>query len=127
MDDVIPMIGQKKPEYPDVELPAVFSVALFFINHKREMRTISFNCPPGVYPNPEWMPTLIKEATREGARALKLETKDLSWRPLSANEFVQVTTRNTAMRANGGAYKDPYEAGLELDKEETAEDDNNSN
>jgi len=125
MNDDIPIIGQKKPELPSIEGNMLFSVALLFVNFKKEVRAISFNCPPGVYPNPDWAPTLIAEATREGLRALKLETKDLSWRMPTPTEFVQISTRNPHAQA-ALKYAEPYTVQLEVDKEETPND-NDSN
>jgi hypothetical protein len=121
MNDDIPIIGQKEPELPEVEGNFLFSVALLFINHSKEVRAISFNCPPGVYPNPEWAPTLIAEASREGLRALKLETKDLSWRKPTPTEFVQISTRNPKAQAKL-KYAEPFSVQLEVDKEETPSD-----
>lgn len=119
-DNITPLIGIKTPSLPELEAPLLFSVALLFINHQKDVRAISFNCPPGVYPNPEWAPSLVKEASREGLRALKLETKDLSWRAPTPTEFVQISTRNPNAQASL-KYKEPFSVSLEVDEEATTD------
>ncbi len=86
------LIGLEKPLKVSLEVPAVFNVTLFFINHEREYTTVNFALPPGVYPNPEWLEDTIKDAYRQSLKALVASTKNLSWRKCSTQEFVRATS-----------------------------------
>ena len=100
-----------------IEVAALFSAMLYFVcPNTKETKRMMFDLPPGVHPNPEWLPKLIKETQREAIKALKLDTKDLSWRLPTPNEFVQLTTGNTALNVEK-KWAEPYEGGVILEEE----------
>jgi len=123
-DNEIPIIGAKKKRELQLEIPALFVLQLFFINHSGEGTKMEFSLPPGVYPNARWLETLVKDATRNALKTLKLSTKDLSWRKPTPAEFL----RMTAGPASEG-YKveskwlEPYSNPMEIDLPEVEEAD----
>lgn len=120
----VPVIQKKDPNALHVEAPILFQATLVFVNHQGQATTMSFACPPGLYPNPEYIVTLVKEAQREGLKALKLQSKDLSWRLPSPTEFVRITSQNPNLQAQS-KYAEPFT--VKLVQEEATENDNNSN
>jgi len=111
-----------------LELPVKFSCRLVFTNHQRQFTEMEFTMPPGVYPNPDWLPTLIGECQREALKALKLQTKDLSWRKPSIREFIEYTTGKPASPAEFElGWVEPYTSQLDLGLDDEAGNDNDSN
>jgi hypothetical protein len=93
MDDSnIPIIGAPKPVEVQLEVPALFSVKLVFINHMGEYTSVDYALPPGVYPAEAWLEKLVEGTYRQSLKALKLSTKDLSWRKCTPHEFVKATS-----------------------------------
>lgn len=108
-----------------LEIAAKFFCNLVFVNHQKQFTEMQFSMPPGVHPHPDWLPELLNECYREGVKALKLQTKDLSWRRPSISEFLEYTT-GERVDPNKFHMKwvEPYGAGLEMDgDEEVANDD----
>lgn len=122
----IPIIEKKTTDAIPVEVAAVFGATLFFVNGQGQATSMAFSTPPGLYPNPTWVVKLLEEAQREGLKALKLQTKDLSWRLPTPTEFVRMTSGNQVIQANS-KYSDAYSVNLELEKETPTTNDNNSN
>lgn len=75
-----------------LEVPAVFNVTLFFINHTGEYTSVNFALPPGIYPAERWVETAINDAYSKSLKALKTSTKNLSWRKVTPLEFVRATS-----------------------------------
>jgi hypothetical protein len=115
----IPIIQKKDPNAITVEAPIVFNCSLVFTNYQGQFTTMGFACPPGLYPNPEYMVELIKEAQIEAMRALKMQTNDLSWRLPTPQEFVRFTSGNAHMIANS-KYAEPYSVKLEKETDDNS-------
>lgn len=126
--DGVPIIGMNKvskPIHVELELPALFSCQVFFINGRGEMLAASFNLPPGVYPNKDWVEKLVRKEYNKCLKDLKLNTKDLSWRKPTPHEFVKATA--------GGApvtvvkeWKEPFTVKFSDAETLEAESDNDS-
>lgn len=116
----IPVIEKKDPNAIRIEAPVLFQASLIFVNHQGQATQLGFACPPGLYPDPDIIVELIKEAQREGLKALKLQTKDLSWRVPTPTEFVRITSGNPMLQAQK-EYAEPFSVKLEK------ENDDNSN
>ena len=118
----IPILEKKTVDAIPVEAPVVFGATLFFINGQGQVTSMAFTTPPGLYPSPEYTVKLVQEAQREGIKALKLKSQDLSWRLPTPTEFVRFTSGNQLLQANS-KYSEPYSIKLET---EEVEHDNNS-
>lgn len=113
-----------QPEAPDaigIEVPVLFTASIVLINHQGQVTRMGFSLPPGLYPNPDYLVKLVKEATRESIKALKLQSNDLSWRLPTPTEFVRITSGNNTINAKK-KYQEPYSVKLEVEKEDN--DDN---
>jgi len=125
----IPIIGAKKKMELELEVPATFHTVLLFTNHSGEFTKMEFALPPGVYPNPTWMPKLIEEAHRNALKTLKLSTKDLSWRKPTTQEFLAVTAGPQAKNYSVNIkWAEPYASKMDLNLPdvEAAVDDNSN-
>lgn len=110
------LIGLEKPLKISLEVPAVFNVTLFFINHEREYTTVNFTLPPGVYPNPDWLENVIKDAYRQSLKALVASTKNLSWRKCSTHEFVRATSPANQKIEVDKDWQVPYSVKMDFSK-----------
>lgn len=122
----IPIIKAKDPNAIQIEGPVLFTASLLFVNHQGQYTSVVFKCPPGLYPNPEYIVKLVKEAQREALKALKLETKDLSWRLPSPDEFVKLTSGGAIISVND-KWAEPYSVKLDVNGDNEVVNDNNSN
>jgi hypothetical protein len=118
-----------QPEAPDaigLECPILFTGSIVLVNHSGKHVKMGFGLPPGLYPNPEYLEKLLKETIREAIKALKMQTTDLSWRLPTPQEFVNITSGGTAIKAKK-KWQEPYSVKLEFEEEHNVvTDDNNS-
>lgn len=121
----IPIIEKKDPNAIPIEAAVIFNASLIFTNYQGQFTTMGFACPPGLYPNPEYVVDLVTEAQREGLKALKMQTNDLSWRLPTPTEFVRFTSGNPHLQAQS-KYAEPYSVKLEKEPETPTNDDNSN-
>lgn len=121
----VPILQKTDANTIRLETACVFNATMVFVNHLGTVTRMGFTLPPGLFPNPKYIPKLIKEGQREALKALKLETKDLSWRLPTPTEFVRITTSNPSLLAYR-EWAEPYTVEL-LDEEEPGDNDHNSN
>jgi len=112
----IPIIGEPKPVELSLEVPALFQVKLLFINHQGEFTSIDYALPPGIYPCEKWLNTLVDGVYRNSLKALKLSTKDLSWRKCTPKEFVDATSGGVQVKV-GHKWAEPYSSGKDMELE----------
>ena len=122
-DNDIPIIGEPKPIGVKLELPATFSITLWFINHSGQYTNVQYSLPPGVYPNPKWLEKLIKDSYRESLTTLKMSTSDLSWRKPTPQEFVTATAGGANVKAFS-KWVDAYSSEFTIEVPEVVKDDN---
>lgn len=104
-----PLVNTESVVEVELEIPATFRTQLVFINHAGQYTTVEFGLPPGVYPNPQWMPKLLEGAYRNSLKTLKISTKDLSWRKPTPLEFVRATAGGQPVKVET-KYAEPYES-----------------
>jgi len=98
-----------------LEINAKFFCTMVFVTSHKEFMEMEFQMPMGVYPDPEWLPDLMKECSREALKALKLQTKNLSWRKPTVGEFIEYTTGELPdFNKFEDKWQEPYSAQLEL-------------
>lgn len=114
MDMDIPIIGAPKPVEVQLEVPALFSVKLIFINHMGEYTSVDYALPPGVYPAEAWLDKLVEGTYRQSLKALKLSTKDLSWRKCTPKEFVDATSGGVQVKV-AHKWAEPYSSGKDME------------
>jgi len=122
-DTNIPIIGEAKPEAVELEVPALFTVQLWFINHQQQYTYVDYRLPPGLYPNPAWIEHVVETTYRNSLKALKLSTKDLSWRKCTPEEFVKATSGGVQVDV-AKKWSKPFTVAMEIDVPEVSNDGN---
>jgi hypothetical protein len=110
-DTDTPILGQVK-----LEVAAMFQAQLLFVDNKGNRSAMAFMAPPGIYPG-RWLQTLVEEAQREGIKALKLKTSDLSWRLPTPKEFCEITANGQIPNNLNLSWQPAFSVKLDIEDE----------
>lgn len=116
----IPILEKKPDNLIRVEAPVLFQTNLVFVNGQGETNVMLFSCPPGLWPNPKYIVDLITATQQDALTALKLQTKDLTWRLPTPTEFVRITANNPTLHA-----EKEWSAPFSVELEEEVDDNSN--
>lgn len=100
--------------HPRIEAPVIWACRMFLVNNQGNFVEMTMDYSPGVYPHKPFAVPTVEDAFKQALKALKLKTKDLTWRVPTANEFVTFTSSGKVTHAFASKYQEPYTVTLEL-------------